>query len=436
MNSSFSKKRHILEANQRLEKRFLIERIENSLDVILKEQTTQNNPQTVNPKDKKWYENFPCLKRDVGMELLKPEKLGDGTFYLKNYNNDMYFPDGTVYLSSTKRFDVWYCLRSDLTYHKNDKDDAGYVEAWKKGWAVEFTGDLNTKAAPVTDKAPTQNGQKKIDQYWYKKFPCLTSEVAGRILKVKRMPDRSVVLHEEKYNVFYFEDGTAYYANAESNQLWYCLNSSFTTISFDINDEDYQNAIKNGMAIEYKGDLKLKPAPDVKSLETQVEDEPPKSETPTTPAQPSASETPATPAQPSASETPVVNNTQIVSPESQNKGESGQMTTEKSYLDLYNEIRRKKMLGPEDLKNCAQILRNWYDDWGSRVVYNNVDHQTLKGVAQYCVYQIKPNLFSGILGQKGGSVDRDTKKIIDILTGEGDPKISQTSKYRLQKRRG
>lgn len=123
------------------------------------------------------------------------------------------------------------------------------------------------------------------------------------------------------------------------------------------------------------------------------------------------------------------------SPESANEGSTGSLATSGTYLEMYNDIRDKRRLDPEQLSECAEILRNWYDDWSRKVSYNQADHQYFKSVAQGCVSQLNPSKLSSIFGSKGGAIDRDTRKIINIMVGEGNPRVSETDPYRLRKNR-
>lgn len=123
------------------------------------------------------------------------------------------------------------------------------------------------------------------------------------------------------------------------------------------------------------------------------------------------------------------------SPESANEGSTGSLATSGTYLEMYNNIRSKRRLDDAQLNECAEILRNWYDDWSRKVSYNQLDHQYFKSVAQACVSQLNPSKLSSIFGSKGGAIDRDTRKIINIMVGEGNPRVSETDPYRLRKNR-
>lgn len=123
------------------------------------------------------------------------------------------------------------------------------------------------------------------------------------------------------------------------------------------------------------------------------------------------------------------------SPESAGEGSTGSLATSGTYLEMYNDIRDKRLLDEEQLGECAEILRNWYNDWSRKVSYNQADHQYFKSVAQGCVSQLNPSKLSSIFGSKGGAIDRDTRKIINIMVGEGNPRVSETDPYRLRKNR-
>lgn len=117
--------------------------------------------------------------------------------------------------------------------------------------------------------------------------------------------------------------------------------------------------------------------------------------------------------------------------------DTGEPNLPPTYQEMYNSIRNQRRLTPTQLNECAGILRNWYNDWteNARERYSDDEFTQIKTVAQFCVYQLDPSKFSSIFGQKGGAIDRDTKKIIKIMTGEGSPQISQRDPFFLRKNR-
>lgn len=377
MNTSFSKKRHILEANLELEKKFMLEKIKRNFSLNLQEQSTE--PQ--NPYNVK--------------------------------NLDSVLPQGTGGRSDLpeKRSNVTLTTTSNGINIVRDGEGRSWLLKDEKAVPLNMNHQPSTSNEEVLYSYSSSNW-KLNDDYFNRKY-------------------------EEGLSIYYKPEDELYeqvpYPYLDTSEWG---NPEVGTPAHDSMIKQFRNDLRRYAQKYGKFAIKKEDRfgfPDLFNVQTSsstnIQNQQPEKQA--TPTQPTSSKENQT-----SPQKPVGNNAQIVSPESLNKGESGQMTTKKSYLELYNAIRSKKMLGPENLKDCAQILRNWYDDWGRRVVYNDADHATLKMVAQYCAYQVKPNVLSKIFGQKGGSVDRDTAKIIDILTGDGDPKISQTSKYRLQKRRG
>lgn len=105
-------------------------------------------------------------------------------------------------------------------------------------------------------------------------------------------------------------------------------------------------------------------------------------------------------------------------------------------LDRIRNLEYDKSLPTDEMNECAEVLRTFYNFYNKRTEINiaNDDFDFIKRQAQACVYELKPSRFSSVFGARGGDVDRDTRKIIKKLTGE-IPGIRQTDPYRLLPRR-
>lgn len=105
-------------------------------------------------------------------------------------------------------------------------------------------------------------------------------------------------------------------------------------------------------------------------------------------------------------------------------------------LDRIRNLQYDSALPNREINECAEVLRIFYEFYRKRYEVNtaDVDFIDLKNQAQACVVQLKPSRFSSIFGARGGDVDRDTRKIIQKLTGD-IPGIGEQNPYRLKKPR-
>lgn len=475
MNRSFSKKRHILEANIMLEKKFLLEKTQQNSKLNLLEQTTN-----VDPKDPKWYEKFPCLKREVGMEFLNPKLSNDGKYYL-DAQFGSYYPDGLLFGKGTRSFFYWYCKSDVYTDFTPDKEQPEYVSALARGWAIKNDEDLDAKPKPI----PEPTNQEPKNPYDVKNLDAILPQGTGGrsnipdqrtnvsltttskgVEVVRDGLGRSWLLKDEKAVPLNMNDELS----DKNEEVLY----SYSSTDWNANDNYFNQMYEKGLNIYYKpadelydrvtypyvdlkewGNPKLGTRKHNKMIEQfqndlrkfaekygkfaiKIEDRVSlpdlfnsQTSSVTNNQNPQPEVSISTSPSPIAPEPPV---TSVISDVSQNMGNTGVKSSESNMINLYNDVSKTGKLNQGQLQYCASILSNWYKDWQDEILYPEEDYKIFRKAAQSCVNQVNPTFFSSIFGERGGKVDRNTGKLIDILTRKGKSPVSAYSIYRLYKK--
>lgn len=98
--------------------------------------------------------------------------------------------------------------------------------------------------------------------------------------------------------------------------------------------------------------------------------------------------------------------------------------TRSKISDKYTEVRTNVRLSDEELKNCEENIKQWYEDWSSDVNYPASTHTSQKQIVQACVNQLKLNKLKRAFSK--------TDDYIDQLTGAKKPGPYSDDKYRLK----
>jgi len=91
--------------------------------------------------------------------------------------------------------------------------------------------------------------------------------------------------------------------------------------------------------------------------------------------------------------------------------------------DKYQEVRTNTRLNDEELKNCEENIKQWYEDWSADIKYEPSTHNSTKQIVQACVNQLKINKLKRAFGK--------TDNYIDLLTGKAKPGPYSDDIYRL-----
>lgn len=170
MNSSFSKKRHISEANSVLESRFVKNRIIESKDAVLNEQAAPPKIYTAAEmaKDPDWGLKFPCIKENIGRIIYKRQGTTPTEYGYKNYEKNekgSLYSNGRIqindYLSRTNTMYYWFCKPEDKELHLSSEPP---IEMIKLGLAITQQAPTNSSLPGASSSEESSDVKKTLNQ--------------------------------------------------------------------------------------------------------------------------------------------------------------------------------------------------------------------------------------------------------------------------------
>ena len=168
MNSSFSKKRHLAEANSILESRFIKDRLIESRNSVVNEQEAPQKIYTAAEmaKDPDWGLKFPCIKNKIGTDIYKRQGTTP-SIYIWESDGSMIYSNGRIvdleYPKNAKRY--WYCdpYDSDTVLTTSNVSDK-LKKAIQMGLAIAQQAPTDSSLPGASSTAASSGDKKTLNQ--------------------------------------------------------------------------------------------------------------------------------------------------------------------------------------------------------------------------------------------------------------------------------